>query len=140
MFLVDTNVIVYAATAGPLAPGCQRIVEAVAAGRADGNVSAAIVEELWRLELRGRPRGIDGLTRAAYEVFRPVLAVSDEIVARALDLRAPGLGANDRIHVATCLASGIPIIVSADAAFDGVSGLRRVDPGNERAVGRLLNR
>jgi hypothetical protein len=43
-----------------------------------------------------------------------------------LDL--PGLGASDRLHVGTCAEHGIDTIVSADADFDRVKGLRRIDP------------
>lgn len=52
----------------------------------------------------------------------------------------PGLGANDRVHVATSRANDIPAIVSADRAFDGVPGLRRIDTLDTAAVGRLIER
>ena len=73
-------------------------------------------------------------------MFAPVLAVTDEIFGRALALAAPGnLGANDRVHAATCLVMDIPVIVSADVGFDDVTGSRRrVDPLDEKNLGLLL--
>jgi predicted nucleic acid-binding protein len=71
-------------------------------------------------------------------VFSPLLTVSEEIVRAALDLEAPALGANDRIHVATSLANGIETVVSADASFDSLDQLRRVDPLDEDALAPLL--
>ncbi len=137
-FLVDANVIVYGAVPSRYRDACLEILEAVAEGRAEGRVSTAIFEEVWHIELSGRAGAIDGLARQAYAAFSPLLPVNDEIVARALGLDAPRLGANDRIHVATALAHGIGTIVSADADFDHVPALRRVDPLDEAERSRLL--
>ncbi|HEX9122045.1 MAG TPA: PIN domain-containing protein [Actinomycetota bacterium] len=63
---------------------------------------------------------------------------TDEAFRAALALRAPRLGPADRLHAATCLTQGIEVIVSADAGFDGVRGLRRVDPLDAKALRRLL--
>jgi predicted nucleic acid-binding protein len=41
------------------------------------------------------------------------------------------------VHAATCLVHGIETIVTADAAFEGVRGLHRIDPGDARAIERL---
>jgi predicted nucleic acid-binding protein len=99
---------------------------------------AAVLEELWHIE-RSRRRGrLDGLAERAYRLFTPLLPVSDEAFARALALDAPRLGANDRLHVGTCLAHGIERIVTADRGFDGVRGVRRVDPLDAAARRRLL--
>jgi predicted nucleic acid-binding protein len=99
--------------------------------------STAVLEEVWQIELSAKAGDISGLTQAAYDAHTP-LPVTDETVAFALSLDADALGANDRIHVATCLQNGIDTIVTADAGFDGVRGIRRVDPLDSRAVRRLL--
>jgi hypothetical protein len=136
-FFVDANIVVYTATGGPLRAACAELMDAIGEG-AEGRTSTAALEEVWFLELSGRVGDLSGLTRTAYSVFTPLLAVTDEIVARALALEVQGLGANDRIHVATCLENGIDTIVTADTDFDGLRGLRRVDPLDRRAVARLL--
>ncbi len=62
------------------------------------------------------------------------------IFGRALTLAAPGnLGANDWVHVATCVVMDIPAIVSADAGFDDAPGIRRVDPLDEKSLRKLLD-
>lgn len=136
-FFVDANVVVYTATGGPMQQACAEVLDAVVEG-AEGRTSTAVLEEVWHLELSRRAGDLPGLTRSAYAVFTPLLSVTDEVVARALTLEADGLGANDRIHVATCLENGIETVVSADADFDLVEGLRRVDPLDRRGLARLL--
>jgi len=137
-FLVDANIIVYAAIPSRYRESCVEVLAAIAAGRADGRVSTAVFEEVWHLELSGRVGPIRGLAERAYRAFTPLLAVTDEIVARALRLDSRRLGANDRIHVATALANGMDTIVSADTDFDRVRAIRRVDPLDDQAIARLL--
>ncbi len=138
MFFVDTNVIVYAITRSEYRDPCLSVLEAVSAGEADGQTSVAVLEELWHLELRGSLGDLSGWTADVRALFGPVLAVTDEIFGRALDLKAPHLGANDRVHAATCLSAGIPVILTADAGFERVRGLRRVDPLDAKGVAKLL--
>lgn len=72
-------------------------------------------------------------------MFTPLLAVTDEVIGLALELDARRIGANDRVHVATCRVHGLGTIVSADRGFDAVQGLRRVDPLDTSAVAALLD-
>ncbi|MCL4289722.1 MAG: type II toxin-antitoxin system VapC family toxin [Thermoleophilia bacterium] len=137
-FFVDANIVVYAASDSPYRQPCLDILGAVARGEAVGLTSTAALEEVWHIELSGRLGRLEGMTRRAYSVFAPLLAVTDSTFDRALALPAPGLGANDRLHVATCLEHEIGTIVSADAGFDGAPGLRRVDPLDLRGLRRLL--
>lgn len=137
-FLVDANVIIYSAVPSQYREACMEILETIARGEADGRLSTAILEEVWHIELSGRAGALDGLARQAYLTFSPLLAVNDQIFARALDLEAGRLGANDRIHVATALAHEIDTIVSADAAFDQVSAIARVDPMSDAERSRIL--
>ena len=71
-------------------------------------------------------------------MFSPVLGVDHHVLAAALDLAAPGLGAADSVHAATCAVHGIETFVTADAGFDGVGGLPRVDPLDRQALAGLL--
>ncbi|MFL6130369.1 MAG: type II toxin-antitoxin system VapC family toxin [Mycobacteriales bacterium] len=139
-FFVDTNVFVYAASDSPYQPGSAAVIEALGAGTASATTSTAVIEELWHLELGGRVPGLDGVAEATFMLLRPVLAVTDEVVAAAFDLGVAGLGANDRIHVASCQIHGIPVVLTADRGFDRVPGLRRVDPADLPEVRTLLAR
>jgi predicted nucleic acid-binding protein len=114
------------------------LVDAAAERRTHGYVSTAVLEEVWHLELSGSVDGLDGATANLYEVFSPLLAVTDEVFRKALDIDGATLGSNDRIHVATCQEWGIRTIVSADVAFDSVRTIRRVDPLDSSAIARLL--
>jgi predicted nucleic acid-binding protein len=137
---VDANVVVYAntATADPeLRHACLDVLEAVQTQTLRGRTSVAVLEEIWHLELRGRPQGLGGVTADAYVLFTPLLPVTDAIVRDALDVDAPRLGANDRIHLATCRANEIDVILSVDTEFDGIDDMRRVDPRDRKAVGEL---
>jgi len=66
------------------------------------NVIACAAEEVWHLQLRGRPRLKPLTAQKALTLFAPVLPVTHEIVRQALALDVKGLGSDDRIHVATC--------------------------------------
>lgn len=141
-FFIDTNVFVYAvAEDSPYRPAAAETVEALGAGRASAAAtSVTVIEELWHQELRGRLPGLDGAADSVFTLMRPVLAVTEEIVAAAFELTVRGLGANDRIHVATCHANGIDTILTADRGFDAAPGLRRVDPADLPEVRALLAR
>jgi predicted nucleic acid-binding protein len=128
-FFDDASVIVYSsARDSPYRDACFEVMAAIARGDADGRTSSAVLEEVWQLELSGRVHELDGLAARAYTMLGPLLPVTDEAFRRALGLDAPALGANDRLHVGTCLTHGIETVVSADRAFDSVPAIRRVDP------------
>jgi len=137
-FFVDANVIVYAATENEYRAACLQILEAVANGDADGRTSPAVLEEVWYVERSGRVGPLDGLAAQAFAVFTPLVPVTDDAFRLALSVRKPELGPADRLHVGTCRSSDIDTIVSADSAFAGLRGLRRVDPLDPPAVRRLL--
>jgi len=139
-FFVDANVVVYSAMQGPYQQGCVDVLLAVADGVAEGYTSTAALEEVWHLELSGKAGSLTGLTRRAHAIFSPLLPVTDEALQIALAMRNTSVGANDRLHAATCAANGIATICTADTGFDGVSGLSRVDPLDHAAVLKLLGR
>jgi predicted nucleic acid-binding protein len=137
MFFVDANVIVYSAVPSARREACLEVLAAIAAG-AEGRTSTAVLEEVWHLELSGRAGDLGGLTARAYVALGPLLPVTDEAFRRALGLDAPALGANDRLHLATCLTHGIDPLISADRGFDSVPEIRRVDPLDKPARTALL--
>lgn len=137
-FFVDANVVVYAVLPSDYREPCLEVLGAIARGDVDGRTSTAVLEEVWHLELARRPAGLEGLARRGHAVFAPLLPVTDEAFRLALELRASRLGANDRLHAATCLDHGIDVIVSAEADFDELGELRRVDPLDAPARRELL--
>jgi len=137
-FFVDANVIIYSAVPSEYREGCLEILDAVARGTAEGRTSTAALEEVWYIELSGRVGNLEGLTEQAFTLFTPLLPVTDEAFRLALQLDAPQLGPNDRLHAGTCMTQGIETIVSADEGFDRLAHVARVDPLNVRSRRRLL--
>jgi predicted nucleic acid-binding protein len=94
---------------------------------------------VWHFEVKGPVPGLAGLAGRAYELMAPLLPVDDEAFRISLTYDAVDrLQTADRLHAGTCLAHGIDTIVTADRGFDGVRGLRRVDPLDRRALARVL--
>lgn len=141
MFFVDTNVFVYARVpASPQHEGSALVLRAIGADAEVGTTSVAVIEELWHLELSRRLPDADGLALAAFTLMRPILAVTEDVLAAALANQGlpASLGANDRLHVACARAHGLEVIVTADSAFDSIDGLERVDPADLDVVEALL--
>ena len=139
-FFLDADVLVYAASDSAYAAPCQRVLGAIARGEADGRTSTAVLEEVWHIELSTRlgPDTLQGLTERAYRILTPLLPVTDEVFGVALALADTPIGANDRVHAATCLANGIDTILTAEEAFDSVRRLRRIDPLDEPVLQEIL--
>ena len=140
IFFVDANIILYAATEDPRSESSLALIEAIRDGRAEGRCSPAVLEEVWHLELSGRLGIPGGQTERAAEMFSPLLPVTEEVFRKALTLEADAdIGANDRVHVATCLVNGIETIVSADRDFDRFDEIERIDPADQEAIKRLIS-
>lgn len=117
---------------------CVGIRDAVLDGRVAGRTSTAVIEEVLQVELRSTRLDLRGAAGVAYAMLTPLLPVTDDVMKLALALDTPALGANDRVHVATCRLNAIDTIVSADRSFDSVRGFRRVDPLDDEAVTSLI--
>lgn len=137
-FFVDANVLIYSAVESDYRRPCLEILEAVALEDAPGRISTAALEEVWYVEASGRAGDLSGLTERSYTIFSPLLPVTDEAFRLALSLDAAAIGPNDRLRVAVCLTHGIDRMVSADAAFDSVREIRRVDPLDANGLRRLI--
>jgi predicted nucleic acid-binding protein len=132
MVFLDANVFLYAAGAsGPYREPCRRVLEKVEEGSFPSNTSVEVVQELlyvlWRRGLA--EKGIR-LARSVTDLFPELLPQTREELRDACALlgRIPGLTPRDAVHVATMRRHGIETIVSADVHFDGIPGIRRVDP------------
>ncbi len=140
MFFVDANIPIYTRLPSEYREACLEILAAIATGEANGCTSTAALEEVWHFERSERTPDVVGMVADAYALFKPLLSITDDIFRGALALSNTRIGANDRVHVATCLANGIDTMLSADRAFDTVEQLQRVDPLDEPAVAELLGR
>jgi hypothetical protein len=132
---IDTAVVMYAGGAEhPMREPCQRILTRVADGELEAVTSVEVIQEiLHRFNAIRRPDIGVSTARDALDLFAPVLPVTHAVMRRMPELieAHPALSARDLVHVATCLQEGIRDIVSPDRGFDGVPGIRRIDPGGD---------
>ncbi len=138
-FFVDANVFIYGAVPCEYRAPCLEVLGAIARGEVDGRTSCAVLEEVWHVERSGRAGRLDGLAQRSYTLMTPLTAVTDDAFRRALSLEDGPLGANDRLHVGTCLTHGMGVVLTADREFEGLPGVRRVDPLDDRERSRLLS-
>ncbi len=134
---IDAAVIAYTRYDAPQRPACTEIMSWVVEGRLPATTSVLVIEEVWHLEHRGRPPLPAGTARMAAELFPVLLSVTPDHLRAALQTESPGLGMADRLHAAVAIGAGCEVIVTTDRAFDGLDGLRRVDPLDIDAVKAL---
>jgi len=129
---LDTNVFLYAAgRPHPEHAACVAVLQRVAAGSLDATSSTEVVQEILHvLSRRGRREQALMLARGLIALFPDLLSVTRGDVSSACILldQYPRLSARDALHASTMLRNGIDTIVSADADFDSVDGIRRVTP------------
>ena len=130
---LDANVPIYAAGRPHRLKEPSSQVLMVAAERPASFVTdAEVLQELLHryLALRLWPQGKEVFHRFAdlmRERVEPVQAADVEQAARLAD-EYPELGARDLLHAAVMRRLGVRRLVSADAGFDRLSGLERLDP------------
>jgi predicted nucleic acid-binding protein len=129
--LLDTAVPAYVyGKDHPLKQPCVEVIAAATAGRFQAQASVEMVQELLfhRLRMSDRTRAL-AQTRDVAEacILHPF---DQDVMERMFTLVAshPRIGGRDAVHAATALRHGIPAIISPDTAYDGIPGLRRVDP------------
>jgi predicted nucleic acid-binding protein len=139
--LVDTNVILYA-LGGPhaYAEPCRRIVTLAGEGRLGMEAPVDLVQEI----LHHRARRLGNRRQAAAEAMAAATlcrlhAVEPQDASKAAELFADStrLSARDAVFAAVAVRHGLEAILSADSDFDGLPGLRRLDPADSAAVAEL---
>ena len=130
MIFIDANIPMYVVGAPhPHKAGSVRLLEAAVAGGERLVTDAEVLQEiLHRYVAIARPAAIqhafDALLGVVDEVF-PIERVDVES-ARSVLRGVRGLSARDALHVATMRRHGVETIISFDAGFDSVPGLRRL--------------
>lgn len=137
-FAIDTNVVAYAVgEVSPFKQGCVRLLELAGEGALLPEASVELLQEFLHIRSRrtGDRAGAALATRWVADLVRlHPLERSDALRATELFAHHAGLDALDAMHAATCLNRQIPVIVSADRAFDAVADLQRLDPREALAV------
>jgi uncharacterized protein len=129
--LLDTAMFVYAVgVEHPLREASRALVRALGQQAFEGEASVEVVQEFLHQRARRTGDRTEAVKRARDVAALCTLHdVTPKDVRLALDLfdRHEGLHARDAVHAATAINRGIGVIVSPDAAFDALPGLRKLD-------------
>jgi len=132
LLFLDTNIPMYAVgSPSPYKLPCVRLLEAIAEGRVDAVTDVEVFQEiLYRYHALKRPAA--GIEISIY--FRrcvpnawPVIWDDIELTLKLLH-EYKGIKPRDAIHAAVMLNHGLTRICSADADFDRIREIERVDP------------
>lgn len=141
--LLDSNVFLHAlGSDAALRAACTSIIDAVSEDRLAGEAAVVIINEIVHVRHRrtgDRRRAVaDGRAAAQVVLLHPI---DDVDTASALDAFQAHEGLqmmNDAVLVAVALRHGLTTILSTDRGFDGIPGLRLVDPADAEAVAALV--
>jgi uncharacterized protein len=130
---LDTSVLVYSVgDEHPLRGPSRRVVEAIAAGKIRATTTIEVVQEFAHVRasaarVQTRPRSRGGLPTFSAPSYRFVSADLD----RGLELfqKHERLGAFDSLLAAAALRTRADGLISGDAAFEAVPGLRYLGLG-----------
>ena len=132
MILLDANVFMYAAgREHPNRRACADLIIRIASGGTDVAADVEVLQEILH-RFRAQKRWEEG--RRVYDLARRVVLTWISIDVDALDRARglmdtyPHLTARDALHAAVCLDLGAEAFCSFDRDFDGIEGLRRVEP------------
>jgi predicted nucleic acid-binding protein len=132
--LLDTAVPMYAAgTPHAYRDACQWVMTQISSGGVQEVIDAEVIQEiLHRYGALGRYADAVTLARDLMTLvpqILPVTAADMQTAVNVFQQYAPrGMRARDAIHAAIMQNHGLIHIISADAHFDLVAGLTRLDP------------
>jgi uncharacterized protein len=135
IYFIDSNIFIYAIGKDhPLKPGCIALIQKIRSGKITAVISTEIIQEiLYRFQsIKSLPAGIE-LSQEAIQLSSIILPVTETDLSRAIDIleTSPAIQTRDAFHAAVMLNNDLQEIISTDAHFDLISGIRRLDPGRE---------
>ncbi len=132
MILVDANVFMYAAGGDHrYRDPSLEFLRRVACDEVEVLLDAEVLQEiLHRYRAIGRWTEGCHVYDLARRIVPTVAPITAEIVDRAREILETHeeASARDALHAAACLVSGAQAICSYDRDFDGINGIRRVEP------------
>ena len=130
MIFIDSNIPMYLiGRAHPNKDGAQRLIErAVIAGERLVTDVEVLQEILHRYDALRQRQWIQPAYDALLGVVDEVLPIdlADLDLAKELLLSSHGLSARDALHVAVMRRHGVAVVMTYDAGFDGLAGVRRL--------------
>lgn len=132
MRLIDTNVFIYAAGAEhAYREPCKRALAAISGGAFSANMDTEVLQEILHY-YRSRARVEFGrvVMLESIGAFPEPFEVSVAVMRSAADVlvRHTRLQSRDAVHAAVVMENGLEGIISADCAFDEITGIKRFDP------------
>ncbi|MEX2448804.1 MAG: type II toxin-antitoxin system VapC family toxin [Solirubrobacterales bacterium] len=142
-FLYDTSIFIYAlGREHPYREPCREIARQASVGDLQGEASVDLLQELAHQRARRTGDRRDA-AKAARSVAKLAWwhSVEPADVQRGIDLfeTHESLDAQDAVFAALAINRGIDAILATDRAFDGVDGLERIDPADEKGVAALAS-
>lgn len=132
MIYVDATIPIYArGAAHPHRDPCRRALARIVRDEVACCTSLWVLEEIMHRYLAlGQPRDAAQAISHFMALVPEVLPAGRADILNAFDLlgEAPSLPARDLLHLAAMRSSGVTEILSVDAHFDGIAGMRRIDP------------
>ncbi|MGK2851598.1 MAG: type II toxin-antitoxin system VapC family toxin [Candidatus Limnocylindrales bacterium] len=131
MIVLDTTVLAYAiGDDHPLREPCRRLLEAHAAGKVAAATTVEAIQEFAHIQARRRTRYRAVELALEYAASLRLLTATPDDLDRGLRLFGdhPRMGSFDAVLAAVAIGHGAEALVSADSGFDGIPGLRWVDP------------
>lgn len=132
MILVDANVPIYARGRDhPYREPCRAIINQIYAGHQNYAIDTETLQEILHYYTRQEEvnRGIE-LVEDLMPRFPDIIPITAAEITTAMRILAEtaDISARDAIHAAVVFEHSLEGIVSADADFDRIPGLRRFDP------------
>lgn len=130
MIFIDSNIPMYlVGSSHPHKADAQRLLERFVSEQERLVTDAEVLQELLHRYVAIHRRdaiqpAFDAILGLVDEVF--VVAAADVERAKVLVLGHPRLSARDALHLATMERHGVERILSFDAGFDGIPGVRRI--------------
>lgn len=135
-YFIDSNIFIYAKGKDhPLKPACISWIKTIRENEIVAVINTEIIQEiLYRFQsIQNISAGIL-LSKEAIEICQLILPVTERDLSLALEIieSYPKVQTRDAFHAATMLNNGIKDILSTDAHFDLIPGIRRIDPATTR--------
>ena len=131
-YYVDTNVFIYAAN--PLDPrydSCNKILTNIAGAKIEAVTSVETFQEIIHYSKRNKtlPKGL-ALCHELTTTSLNIVSWESKLLPTYLQIveKYPSLESRDSLHLATSLENGLTTIISADAGFDKIKEIKRMDP------------
>lgn len=132
MIYVDATIPIYArGAAHPYRDPCRRVLTRIIRDDVACCTSVWVLQEIMQRYLTlGRPGDAAQAVSHFMALIPEVLPANRADILAAFDLlgEAPNLPVRDLLHLAAMRNNGINEILSADPHFDGIPGIRRIDP------------